>query len=218
MKIKEEVFLSGWGFLAAVWQYFDPNISASHCIDLPDFSHANEALILQEMTQKLTSASTIHAWSHSGIWLLKLLQGKCISPENVYLYAPPLAWQFKSEAKKQAFVNQYEANKEALANKFLKLIHFPCAPKLTTIERYCVLTRKTHYQSELNYLKWMLAFSLDIDDVVNVLKGVDWQILLARHDAIVDNETIQQKLNTSTVSAKSHIDLLHYRRGVNPAC
>ena len=77
MSTQNHVFLSGWGFKASLWQVFHPEISAHQCIDMPFFEsmgEKNEEQVLQYLSRKLAKAQVIHAWSHSGLWVLRLIQ------------------------------------------------------------------------------------------------------------------------------------------------
>ena len=212
MSTEKNIFLPGWGVSASIWHAFHPSIAKSQCIDMPDFSDANECALLEKIVKKVSSAKVIHAWSHSGLWLLKLLKEKCIAPERIYLYGLPLEWQFKSDAKKQAFIRQYELNPQALALKFIKLLSFPYELKID-IAHYCLLSQERLHQSQLNYLKWMFSVDGQLPWVPSLVREYNISIVLAECDAIVNSLALTQIASTNVIQGESHLGLLQHLQG-----
>ncbi|GGF88327.1 MULTISPECIES: hypothetical protein [Cysteiniphilum] len=222
MSIQNHVFLSGWGFKASLWQIFHPEISAHQCIDMPFFENINEQQVLQYLSRKLAKAEVVHAWSHSGLWVLKLIQQNKLDVKNksIYCYGLPLLWQFSSDEKKQAFIKQYELNPKKLSQKFLKLVAFPEADKLKLIESYCLLADAREHHSQLNYLKWMFSFTerMPITDAIALCNQMSVTVFLAENDAIVDSQSLAKLLNGEITKSQSHLGLLHFAKSEVSAC
>ncbi|WP_151193701.1 hypothetical protein [Cysteiniphilum sp. JM-1] len=216
MSIQNYVFLSGWGFKASLWQMFHPEISAHQCVDMPFFENINEQQVLQYLSRKLAKAEVVHAWSHSGLWVLKLIQQNKLDIKNksIYCYGLPLLWQFASDEKKQAFIRQYELNPYKLSQKFLKLVAFPEVDKFKDLESYCLLADAGEHHSQLNYLKWMFAFTeiMPIIDVIALCEKTGVNIFLAENDAIVDGLSLAKLLNSELTKNQSHLGLLRLAR------
>ncbi|WHN65787.1 hypothetical protein [Cysteiniphilum sp. QT6929] len=227
MNIQNHVFLSGWGFKASLWQIFHPEISTHQCIDMPPFSSfdffdssnsfesvgkKNEEQVLQYLLRKLAKAEAIHAWSHSGLWVLRLIQQNKldVKNKNIYCYGLPLLWQFASDEKKQAFIRQYESNPKRLSQKFLKLVAFPEVDRLKLIESYCLLADAGEHYGQLNYLKWMFAFTeiMPITDAIALCEKTGVTVFLAENDAIVDSLSLVKLLNSELTKNLSHLGLL----------
>ncbi|WP_192482948.1 MULTISPECIES: hypothetical protein [Cysteiniphilum] len=225
MSTQNHVFLSGWGFKASLWQVFHPEISAHQCIDMPFFEsmgEKNEEQVLQYLSRKLAKAQVIHAWSHSGLWVLRLIQQNKLDIKNksIYCYGLPLLWQFSSDEKKQAFIRQYELNPQKLSQKFLKLVAFPEVDRLKDLESYCLLAKDAEYHSQLNYLKWMFSFTerMPITDVIALCKETGITIFLAENDAIVDSTSLAKLFNSKLTKNQSHLGLLHLAGSEVSAC
>ncbi|WP_119328775.1 hypothetical protein [Cysteiniphilum halobium] len=211
--IQNHLFLSGWGFKASLWQVFHPEISAKQCVDMPCFASANQEQVLQYLSVKLAKTKVIHAWSHSGLWLLKLIQQNKleVKDKSIYCYGLPLLWQFASAQKQQAFVRQYELNPNKLSQKFLKLITFPKFNKLEDLMPYCLLPDAEQYHSQLNYLKWMFAFTetMTVTDAVALCKKTGINVFLAENDSIVNSVLLAKLFNSKLIKDHSHLELLH---------
>ncbi len=207
MNDKKHVFLPGWGFSASIWQYFYPTLVQSQCINMPDFDVGDEKEVLAKLEESLAGAHVIHAWSHSGLWLLKLLMKKRIQPQKIYFYGLPLVWQFHEDAKKAAFIRQYQLNQTALANKFIKLI---CFPNLLQQIDFPLDFTQDNYKSNLNYLRWMFRFDFAIEQIRLIVAQYQHKILLAEKDAIIDSKTLAMQLDVVMIKGASHLDLLHY--------
>lgn len=212
MSIENHLFLSGWGFKANLWQVFYPEISSKQCLDMPCFESGNEEQILHYLSMKLAESNVMHAWSHSGLWVLKLIQQNKldIKDKRIYCYGLPLLWQFADEAKKYAFMRQYELNPNRLSQKFLKLVGFPKLDKLEAVMPYYLLADKMQYQSQLHYLKWMFAFgeAVAITDAVALCKKAKIHVFLAQDDAIVSSAPLAKLLNSELIKNQSHLGLL----------
>ncbi|WP_440615575.1 hypothetical protein [Cysteiniphilum sp. 6C5] len=222
MSIQNHLFLSGWGFKANLWQVFYPEISSTQCIDMPCFKSANEEQILQELSVKLAKAEVIHAWSHSGLWVLRLIQQNKLNvkDKSIYCYGLPLLWQFASDEKKQAFIRQYQLNPNRLAQKFLKLVAFPEVDRLKDVESYCLLTDEAQYHSQLNYLKWMFDFAqmMPVTDALALCDKTGVKVFLAEEDAIVDSTSLAKLLNSKLTKNQSHLGLLHLAESEVSGC
>lgn len=225
MSVQNHLFLSGWGFKASLWQIFHPEISAHQCIDMPSFEsmgEKNEEQVLQYLSRKLAKVEVIHAWSHSGLWVLILIQQNKLDIKNksIYCYGLPLLWQFSSDEKKQAFIRQYELNPKKLSQKFLKLVAFPEVERVKLIESYCLLADAVEYHSQLNYLKWMFSFTerMPITDAIALCQKTGVNIFLVENDAIVDSLSLAKLFNSKLTKNQSHLGLLHLAGSEVSAC
>lgn len=222
MSIQNHLFLSGWGFKASLWQAIHPEISAHQCIDMPCFENTTEEQVLRYLSVKLAKAQVIHAWSHSGLWVLRLIQQNKLNVKgkSIYCYGLPLLWQFATDEKKQAFIRQYELNPSKLSQKLLKLVAFPEVGRLKAVESHCLLADATEYHSQLNYLKWMFSFTerLSLTELGALCKKTGINIFLAENDAIVDSMSQAKMLNSEIIKDQSHLGILSYALNKGRVC
>lgn len=218
MNIKDHVFLGGWGFSAKLWRIFCPKICSNVCLEMPNFTDESYdySYILQQLSMQLKAAKFIHAWSHSGLWVLKLLQKNLLcqtDQKKIYCYGLPLSWRFKKDTKRERFIKQYSLNPKILGQKFIKLISFPNSINIERIMPYCIMNDKSYYKSQLNYLKWMFKFdsNITLSESAKLCMKNNVKIILAKDDAIVDSQSLRTFLNINDVvylRNKSHLELL----------
>ena len=201
-----EIFLPGWGFSASIWQLYYPPKGGRKFIDLSDFSHNNENSVLSKLQQEIPENSIIYAWSISCLWLLQLLLQRRIQICKAYFYSPPLALNFANSKKKQGFIDHYLSAPQNLTKKFIRLVAYPSKDRklYTILNQHCQLTDQRKHLHYLNYLKWMLKFSISDQELLILLKDVDYEIMLGADDAIVDVTAINWLPRTNCIDKHGH--------------
>lgn len=212
-----EIFLPGWGFSASIWQLYYPPKGGRKFIDLSDFSHNNENAVLSGLQQEIPDNSIVYAWSISCLWLLKLLLQKRIKVQKAYFFSPPLAFNFENNNQGQAFIDHYLSAPQSLTKKFIRLVSYPSKGRTLykILQQYCQLTDQRKHLHYLNYLRWMLKFSISDQELLILLKDIDYEIILGADDAIVDATAINWLPRTNCIDKRGHfMVMLALHKGV----
>ncbi|WP_119343174.1 hypothetical protein [Facilibium subflavum] len=205
----QQIFLPGWGFGASIWQDYIADHQSHRLIDLPDFSCGDEDQVVDALRSNIPPNSTIHAWSLSALWVIRLLQKTQMPVNKLYLYAPPLKLNMP-EAKKQSFVRQFELAADKLIHKFLTLACYPqpVDELVDTFNPHIQLKDNNQYRHWHHHLTWMMAFKSDPKEIEKLLNTSHASIIAGSDDVVVDKDYLQALAPTIFLKDHSHLSIL----------
>ena len=212
-KTYSSVFLSGWGFSAAIWQAFlqERCIDRKQCFALPGFHSQDEAEVLESLYRQIHKASVIHAWSLSALWLVKLLALYPLKLEKIYFYAPAFKLNL-SPKKAENFITQFTRFPKKFKQRFLQRVTYGAKKDDTLMlaQKYCLLDQENLHRHHLHHLSWMINNPIDPDVLMRALGRIDYEIFVGNGDVIVDTDYLASFDCCSVLPDCHHLKVLSH--------